>query len=251
MSLETRPEDQRIDMGALWGAILSRWFRVIVVTLLAVGVAFAVLLFVPKQYESTAGLLVEQRTNIATSGQGGGTSQPSIPVEAMMSSQIELIRSRDTLMSVIDRENLRSEPEFTGIGLSPVTLVLQLIGRPPEPSSVDETVIQNLLDNAIKYAGGSKGEAVVRVVLKADAGGVRLSVCDNGPGVPAEKRAEVIKRFVRLDASRSKPGTGLGLSLVEAVMELHGGSLTLAATEPDREETPGLTATMVFPPLAS
>lgn len=109
--------------------------------------------------------------------------------------------------------------------------------------------IFNLLDNAIKYAVEGGGEPEVRLVLTADASGVRLSVCDNGPGIPADKREEVTKRFVRLDASRSKPGTGLGLSLVEAVMELHGGSLALSATHPDRPEIPGLTATMVFPAL--
>ncbi|MET3583938.1 signal transduction histidine kinase [Pseudorhizobium tarimense] len=109
----------------------------------------------------------------------------------------------------------------------------------------------NLLDNAIKYSAGSAGEPLVHVVLIADATGIRLSVCDNGPGVPEEKREEVVKRFVRLDASRSKPGTGLGLSLVEAVMELHGGALRLSATNQENAQAPGLTATMVFPPLTS
>lgn len=52
---------------------------------------------------------------------------------------------------------------------------------------------------------------------------------------------------MRLDESRSIPGTGLGLSLVEAVMELHGGSLELSATDESDKEAPGLTATMVFP----
>ena len=153
MSPESRPEDQRIDMGALLNAILSRWFRVLVVTAVTLGVAFAILLFVPKLYESTAGLLVEQRANIATTGAGGGTGQPSIPVEAMMSSQIELIKSRDTLLSVIDSQNLRSEPEFTGVGTSPVALVLQLIGRAPEPRSIDETVLENLLDRLTVVRG--------------------------------------------------------------------------------------------------
>eukprot|EP00913_Durusdinium_trenchii_P021362 g20075.t1 len=82
--------------------------------------------------------------------------------------------------------------------------------------------IFNLLDNAIKYTGGNRQspEIVVRLVKRDQT--LRLSVCDNGPGVPADKRGEVTKRFVRLDESRSKPGTGLGLSLVEAVMDLHG-----------------------------
>ena len=50
---------------------------------------------------------------------------------------------------------------------------------------------------------------------------------DNGPGIPGDRREDVVKRFVRLDESRSKPGTGLGLSLVQAVAALHGGSLQL------------------------
>jgi len=109
--------------------------------------------------------------------------------------------------------------------------------------------IFNLLDNAIKYGGEGNGAGEIRLVLRMEDGSPRLSVCDSGPGVPEDKRHEVTKRFVRLDASRSKPGTGLGLSLVEAVMDLHGGSLTLSATHPERENAPGLTATMVFPPF--
>jgi signal transduction histidine kinase len=65
--------------------------------------------------------------------------------------------------------------------------------------------------------------------------------------VPANKREDVVERFVRLDESRSKPGTGLGLSLVEAVMEMHQGSLELSDTVPDVENNRGLTASMVFP----
>jgi signal transduction histidine kinase len=107
--------------------------------------------------------------------------------------------------------------------------------------------IFNLLDNAIKYSVESNGDPRIVVKLSRSGGTSRLSVCDSGPGVPAEKRGEVVKRFVRLDESRSKPGTGLGLSLVEAVMELHGGSLELSATDEANTEAPGLTVTMVFP----
>lgn len=113
--------------------------------------------------------------------------------------------------------------------------------------------IFNLLDNAIKYAtmpesgGMGSGAPEIAVKLARTDGAFRLSVCDNGPGIPADMREEVVKRFVRLDESRSKPGTGLGLSLVEAVMELHGGSLELSATHQGNRETPGLTVTMVFP----
>jgi signal transduction histidine kinase len=107
--------------------------------------------------------------------------------------------------------------------------------------------IFNLIDNAIKYAAEADGEPKIVVKLAKAADGLRLSVCDNGPGIPANKRDEVKKRFVRLDESRTKPGTGLGLSLVEAVMELHGGTLELSATNGDDAAVPGLTVTMVFP----
>lgn len=107
--------------------------------------------------------------------------------------------------------------------------------------------IFNLLDNALKYAGESEARVPICVTLVKTGEGVRLSVADNGPGIPENKRSEVVKRFVRLDESRSKPGTGLGLSLVEAVMELHGGRLELSATHTDGRAMPGLTATMVFP----
>jgi signal transduction histidine kinase len=65
--------------------------------------------------------------------------------------------------------------------------------------------------------------------------------------VPEDKYEEVTKRFVRLDESRSKPGTGLGLALAVAVMELHGGRIDFSATAPENEENRGLTVKMVFP----
>lgn len=145
MSLDVRPEDQRIDMGAMFGAVLARWLRILIVTLVALGVTFVILMFLPRMYESTAAILVEQRSNAVTRGPNEpAPTTPTIPVEAMMSSQIELIKSRDTLLNVIDSQNLRSQPEFTGIGFSPLTLALQVLGRRPEPKSIDETVLENL-----------------------------------------------------------------------------------------------------------
>ncbi len=140
------------------------------------------------------------------------------------------------------------EPVAEEAGLSLTTSIASDIKVNGNRELIGQAIF-NLLDNAIKYAAEGEGEKAIRVVLARDATAIRLSVCDNGPGIPAEKRGEVTKRFVRLDASRSKPGTGLGLSLVEAVMELHGGSLVLSPTHEDREDASGLTATMVFPLL--
>jgi signal transduction histidine kinase len=71
--------------------------------------------------------------------------------------------------------------------------------------------------------------------------GVDLTVADTGPGIPAEERTRVVERFVRLEASRNSPGTGLGLSLVAAVARLHGASLIL------EDNAPGLKAIIRFP----
>ncbi|MCQ2004866.1 sensor histidine kinase [Rhizobium sp. NRK18] len=111
--------------------------------------------------------------------------------------------------------------------------------------------LTNLMDNAIKYAVEGEGERKICVRAVSDGGEIRLSVADHGPGIPADRRDDVVKRFVRLDESRTKPGTGLGLSLVEAVMLLHGGRLELSDTEPDAEAAKGLTVTMIFPAARS
>jgi signal transduction histidine kinase len=138
------------------------------------------------------------------------------------------------------------EPAAEEAGLSLLTEIAPSISVNGNRELIGQAIF-NLLDNAIKYAGEGAEAPLIQVKLSAASGEVRLSVCDNGPGVPSEKRTEVTKRFVRLDASRTKPGTGLGLSLVEAVMELHGGRLELSATDETKTDAPGLTVTMVFP----
>jgi signal transduction histidine kinase len=97
--------------------------------------------------------------------------------------------------------------------------------------------VANLLDNAAKFtpAGGRVDLAAGRA-----ADGVFVEVRDSGPGIPAERRAEVLRRFTRLDAARETPGHGLGLALVHAVAKLHGGALDLA------DNAPGLRARLVL-----
>ncbi len=97
--------------------------------------------------------------------------------------------------------------------------------------------IANMIDNAIKYGaphpgGGNGFEPEVAVSTRAKNGTAEIVVTDRGPGVPASERERVLGRFVRLEASRSEPGSGLGLSLVAAVARLHGGSLRLEDNEP-------------------
>lgn len=106
--------------------------------------------------------------------------------------------------------------------------------------------ISNLLDNAIKY-GENRDDPVIEISVARNDDTIRLTVADHGPGVPEEKYGEVVKRFYRLDESRSKPGTGLGLAIVAAVLELHGGRVELRAAEPERADNPGLAVDMLFP----
>jgi signal transduction histidine kinase len=95
--------------------------------------------------------------------------------------------------------------------------------------------LANLVDNAIKYGtpdalNGSEAEIVVRAV--GDGERILLTVADGGRGIPAADRPRAVERFVRLEQSRSQPGSGLGLSLASAVARLHGGELRLEDNHP-------------------
>ena len=104
--------------------------------------------------------------------------------------------------------------------------------------SLISQALANLLDNAVKYTPPG-GQVTIRPALNFQI--VDICVADSGPGIPQEERPRVIERFVRLEASRHSPGTGLGLSLVAAVAHFHNAQLLLD------DNAPGLTATLRFP----
>jgi signal transduction histidine kinase len=99
-------------------------------------------------------------------------------------------------------------------------------------------MLANLVENALRHTpAGSR----VRVALARTSGrGIRLTVEDNGPGVPEAERGRILQRFYRLEQSRTTPGNGLGLSLAVAVAELHGAALSL------EDARPGLRVSVVF-----
>ena len=116
--------------------------------------------------------------------------------------------------------------------------------------------LANLVENAIKYGKPSPvvqpldptAAARTREILieaRREGDTVLLSVTDHGPGIPESDRKHAVERFVRLEASRTLPGSGLGLSLASAVATLHGGELRLA------DSHPGLTATLAIPAIAA
>ncbi|GEP06127.1 HAMP domain-containing sensor histidine kinase [Methylobacterium oxalidis] len=99
--------------------------------------------------------------------------------------------------------------------------------------------LANLIDNAIKYGAGA--EPRIRVEARRSGGAVEITVADRGPGIPEADRARVLDRFVRLEEARTRPGFGLGLSLVAAVVRLHQGTIAL------RDNDPGLAVVITLP----
>ncbi len=200
---------------------------------------------------------------------GGEKADHRTALEEMITESDQLIRTFNALlmisrveagqapaeMSAIDISGIAHdsaelyEPVAEDCGLKLVTEIADGIEIKGNRELVGQA-LGNLIDNAVKYAEGSGGEPEIRINLSRREGDVVLSVSDSGPGVPEAKRDDVVKRFVRLDASRSKPGTGLGLSLAVAVMEMHHGRMELDSTHPERENNRGLTVRMVFPVVA-
>jgi len=98
-------------------------------------------------------------------------------------------------------------------------------------------MIANVIENAMKH---SPTGASINLVTSESPGTIAVAVCDTGPGIPAEERARVFRRFYRLERSRSTPGSGLGLSLVEAIAALHQIGIELT------DNGPGLRVTLRF-----
>ncbi|AZO06105.1 MULTISPECIES: HAMP domain-containing sensor histidine kinase [unclassified Mesorhizobium] len=102
--------------------------------------------------------------------------------------------------------------------------------------------LSNIVDNAIKYSTDAAETPRVRVALERAGSEIKLTVTDNGHGIPDDAdRARATERFVRLEKSRSQPGSGLGLSLAKAIMTFHNGRLDLLPANP------GLSVVMSFP----
>ncbi len=95
----------------------------------------------------------------------------------------------------------------------------------------------NLVENALRHA---PAPAHVEIRVEPGQGEVRLVVADDGPGIPESERAQVLRRFYRLEKSRVREGSGLGLSLVAAIVNLHDAALILA------DNAPGLRAEIVM-----
>ena len=88
----------------------------------------------------------------------------------------------------------------------------------------------NLIENAMRHS--PNGATIQLQLSKSDFGTPKVTIADNGPGIPEADRARVFGRFVRLERSRTTPGSGLGLSLVAAIAGLHGVRIALSDNHP-------------------
>jgi signal transduction histidine kinase len=186
-------------------------------------------------------------------------------LEATIEESVGLIRTFDALLMIARAESGEARHGMTEFDAAEIArdvgelyepladdkgLALQVTASAPARVKGNRELVSqalaNLVDNAIKYAAEVPpllNGSPVAVIVSAGAEGDRvlLTVRDSGPGIPPLDRPRVVERFVRLEESRSKPGSGLGLSLAAAVARLHGGELKL------EDNAPGLKASIVLP----
>ena len=185
-------------------------------------------------------------------------------LESTIAESDDLIRTFDALLMIARAESGQARDNMTEFDASEIArdvgdlyepvadekgIALKIDAPAAAPVRGNRELVSqalaNLIDNAIKYAGpsGKVNGVPAEIVVKAGNDGERitLSVADRGPGIPDADRGRVVERFVRLEESRSEPGSGLGLSLASAVARLHGGELKL------EDNHPGLRTTIALP----
>lgn len=185
------------------------------------------------------------------------TGQPTQSLDQAVLEADELLTTFNALLRIARIESKQRREGFTNVDLS---LLVRDVGELYEPLAEEKQqnlkieappistlpgdrnllfqAIANLLDNAIKY---TPPQGTIRISVLEDDSVIRIVIADNGPGIPETAREKVFQRFFRLDASRATPGSGLGLSLVAAVVKLHGMIISLEDNEP------GLRVILEFP----
>lgn len=191
---------------------------------------------------------------------GTGTGEGAQALDLAIEESAGILETFNAILSIAQVEGAMSAKTFATLRLSDILATLGEAygpladeeGRPFEtdiPPGVEVRgdralilqMLSNLIENAMKHT--PKGTPV-RLRLERSGGRVRIVIEDRGRGIPAESRDRVFDRFVRLEASRTTPGNGLGLSLVAAIARLHNIQVTL------EDAAPGLRVVLTFPKSA-
>jgi len=165
----------------------------------------------------------------------------SMPQALLLIAEADAGVAREAMAPVDISSVARDVGELYGPLADEKGIALSVVANRPVSINGNRSLISqalaNLVDNAIKYSGEGG-----RVAIETSESGASatLTVSDMGPGIPVCERAHVVERFVRLEASRHSPGTGLGLSLVAAVARLHDAQFALD------DNMPGLKAILSF-----
>jgi len=191
---------------------------------------------------------------------GGGSRQEAL--ESIIAESDKLIRTFNALLMIARAEAGTHSGAGAEIDVSAVAAdVAELYAPVAEEAGVELTTeiapevrlranreligqaLVNLVENALKYVGDVDEDRRLRiaVAVRRQQGRVLVEVSDNGPGIPEAQRQRVLERFVRLEQSRTEPGSGLGLSLVAAVARLYGGDFRI------EDNAPGVRAVIDLP----
>lgn len=182
-------------------------------------------------------------------------------LEATITESEKLIKTFNALLMIARAEAGAPSGAFAEVDLSAVVRdVSELYGPVAEESGLEIDVkvtdgillrgnrellgqaMVNLVENALKYVETRDGNpGHITIGVRQDGDRVLIEVADDGPGIPEAERERVLERFVRLEKSRTEPGSGLGLSLVAAVARLHRGAFRI------EDNAPGVRAVIDLP----
>jgi signal transduction histidine kinase len=200
-----------------------------------------------------------QAESALRAGSSGQTQREAL--ESTISESDKLIRTFNALLMIARAEAGAPSGAFADVDVSAVAADVAELYEPAadEQGIALDTAIApgvhlranreligqalvNLIENALKYYEHIEGRGgTITVVVGAAKGRVLIEVADNGPGIPEPDRARVLERWVRLEKSRTEPGSGLGLSLVAAVARLHRGEFRI------EDNAPGVRAVIDLP----
>ena len=195
------------------------------------------------------------RTRLEQLRDAGGEGTPAALVDAALGEADQMLATFNALLRIARIETGRRRHAFERVDLATIgddvadlyAPLAEARGITFRHSGIESPVnadadllfqsLANLLDNAIKYTPEG-GRVTLQATSEDDT--VTVIVADSGPGVPPGEREAVLRRFYRLEPARGTPGSGLGLSLVAAVAQLHEATLTLG------DNAPGLVVRMQF-----